>query len=724
MIKSIRLLCQELYTDAKGKKLFPAISNGLMSGITLVVAQTAFGALIFSGALASYSSQGIGLVLFGCFASLLFMSLTSSFPGVIATLSPALAIFMLEIANSVNTNDESLFVTVFAVLALTAVIIGVLCLLIGHYQLAALFRFIPYPVSSGFVTGLGATVCIAAMSMMGVDLIRLDEIPLPDSSGFWVWFPGLAYGVGLYLAIRKWRSPAILISSVVLLIGGYNLMLFILDISLSEAGEQGILIVSTVQGKIWPPFVPGDFLRIDWSVLPSQIPNILTLILIAFVCIVLNISGLELAVNQELDWDKEFSATGIATVVSGLGGGTSTSIVIPPSLRSKLLGATTRLTGLFAASVLGMAVLVGGNSLEYVPTALIGGAIIFAGLALLEQGIQGIRKGLPWSELGIVIVIFLAILFVGVLEGVLIGLLLALVFFGINLSRVNLVEARFNLLDQRSNRSRSVPDLAILEEVGDRGVVYRLRGYLFFGSITNLIDQLRNSLASSRPPKCLLLEFSTITGYDFSSVNSLSLFIRLATKKGVTIILSAAPGRLMESLERNLSSQVYENLEFMDNLDQALECCEGVLIANWKLSAESSEDGLSNLLERASSDLEKHLDRQVKFEHLVDELGKWLTARDYQEGEIISESSSEGEVKLLFAGGASVQDSARKRLSQLVPGDVITTLQGYGIPSSSIFADKSCQVMELSSSTLGLMEKQEPDLALKLYRYLTSRFLN
>ncbi len=38
----------------------------------------------------------------------------------------------------------------------------------------------------------------------------------------------------------------------------------------------------------------------------GQIPHMLTLILVAFICVVMNFAGLELAANQELDWDREF----------------------------------------------------------------------------------------------------------------------------------------------------------------------------------------------------------------------------------------------------------------------------------------------------------------------------------------------------------------------------------------------------------------------------------
>ena len=73
----------------------------------------------------------------------------------------------------------------------------------------------------------------------------------------------------------------------------------------------------------------------------------------------MNVAGLELAAGQELDWDREFRVTGVASAVAGLGGGTISTIVVPASLRSKLLGASTRLTGVVAALVIATALVVG-----------------------------------------------------------------------------------------------------------------------------------------------------------------------------------------------------------------------------------------------------------------------------------------------------------------------------------------------------------------------------
>ena len=100
-------------------------------------------------------------------------------------------------------------------------------------------------------------------------------------------------------------------------------------------GQQELLLTSTSDGRLWPSLTPLDFLHVDWTALAAQIPTILTLILVSIICVVMNIAGLEVAVNQEFDWDREFKATGYASIVSGVGGGTAASIIVPASMRSE-----------------------------------------------------------------------------------------------------------------------------------------------------------------------------------------------------------------------------------------------------------------------------------------------------------------------------------------------------------------------------------------------------
>ena len=707
----------DLRADLLSAKAVPALSAGFTSGLGLLVAQIAFGSFIFSGPLAPYSSQGVGLVLFGNFASCLVIALAGGYLGAIAGLSPALVIVMATVGFTMDAEGDALFVTTAVALIISAVATGACCLLIGRFRLANLVRFIPYPVTGGFVAGIGGAVCLAAMSLMGAKPDWRTIPALFEPSVLWKWSPGAAYGIALYFAIKRWRNPLILPVSVALAAVAYHLALANLGISLDAARAAGLLLTSTADGSLWPALFPAELVHVQWASMAEQVPHMLTLIFVAFICVIMNFAGLELATNQELDWDREFRVTGVASAVAGLGGGTVATFVVPASLRSKLLGATTRLTGVVAALVIGVALFLGDGILEFVPASLVGGGIlVFAGLGMLDEGLVKSRKRLPWSEYGIILLIFIAILSLGLIEGVGVGMLATLVFFAVRLSRVDPIASRFTARERESNKARPVPDRAILLEEGERVQAYQLRGYLFFGSVCPLADHLRQSLSSASRPTCLILDFSAVSGFDFSAVNVLSRFLQTANAAGVRVVLSTLSKELQTGLEHNLPPAVYAELLVEPDADRALERCEDIVIAQWR---DTAAERRASLLEHTVDDLERYLARQIDFENLLEELRPYLSPRQYAADEVLvgSEAPQQG-LQLLRAGRASGYDSAGTRLFQCGPGEAIWPASALDEQATSVIADEPCQTMVLPPAALGWLEQHKERLTFKLYRYL------
>lgn len=704
-------------------KTIPALSVGFTSGLGLLVAQIAFGSFIFSGPLAPYSSQGIGLVLFGNFAACLVIALLGGYRGAVSGLSPALVIVMATIGFTMEAEGEILFVTTSATLMIGAVTAGIFCLAVGQFRLSNLVRFIPYPVSGGFVAGIGGAVCLAAMSQMGADP-EWRTIPLLfESPTIWKWSPGAVYGVSLYLAMKRWNNPLILPVSVVLFVGAYHLALTSLDIPGGEARAAGLLLTSTSDGGMWPALGPADLARVDWTAMAAQVPAIVTLILVALICIIMNIAGLEMAANQELDWDREFKATGLASVVAGLGGGTAASLIVPASLRSKLFGATTRLTGIVAACVIGGALLLGDGILDLVPVSLVGGILFFAGSGMLDQGLLNARKRLPRMEYGIILLIFFVILAFGLFEGVGIGMVATLVFFAVRLSRTDVIESAFTVRERRSSRNRPVPERAILTERGDRVLAYRIHGYIFFGSVSPLVDRLRQHMDKDGDSRAegLLLDFSAVSGFDFSAVNVICRFLQSANKAGVQVVLCALPAQMRDGLASNLPPEEFAQLRIEQDVESALEFCEEAVMVAWRKEASVADEKRTSLLDRVSDDLERHLERQIHFEELMDRLKDLFSPRHHSVDRILREPEAEQDdenLQILISGHVSAYDPAGVRIHQYGPGDAIwpTDLENYG--TVSVVADESCQTMVLTPIDLNWLERNHGQLALRLYRYL------
>lgn len=700
-------------------KAVPAVSAGFTSGLGLLVAQVAFGTFIFSGPLAPYASQGVGLVLFGNFAACLVIALASGYRGAIAGLTPALVIIMAAIGSTVDAEGDARFVTTVGALMISAMATGACCHMIGRLRLVNLVRFTPYPVAGGFVAGIGGAVCLAAMSLMGAELEWRTMPALLEPAVLWTWGPGVGYGIVLYLSMKRWGNPLILPISVALAVGAYHLSLAAVGIPVDEARTAGLLLTSTADGSLWPSLGPVDLVQVEWTEIARQIPNMVALMLVAIISVIMNFAGLEVVANQDLDWEREFKASGVATVLAGLGGGTVATMIVPASLRSKLFGATTRLTGVVAALVIGSALVLGDGMLELVPTALVGGILVFAGLGMMDEGLVRSSKRLPGLEYGIILLIFVTIIAFGLFEGVAAGMLATLVFFAVRLSRVDPIEARFTARERRSNKTQPVTERTILLEEGEQVRVYRLQGYIFFGSVSPLTDQLKLSLSGPSRPVCLMLDFGGVSGFDVSAVNVLGRFLQTANAAGVQVVLSAVSEQLKTGLERNLPPAVFAGLWVEPNSDHALERCEDIIITAWKAKAVTADQPRAALLENVAEDLERHLDRQIQFEDLMEELQDWLNPRQYAAGEILAGPGSPQEgLQLLLSGRASAYDAAGTRLYQCGPGDAIWPIGASDRKEASMVADNPCRTMELTSTDRLKLETHEERLALKLYRYL------
>ena len=127
------------------------------------------------------------------------------------------------------------------------------------------------------------------------------------------------------------------------------------------------------------------------------------------------------------------------------------------------------------------------------------------------------------------------------------------------------------------------------------------------------------------------------------------------------------------------------------------------------------------LLDSVVDDLERHLDRQARFEKLVDELGAWSEARTYQPGEAIVTLAAPREgLHLLTEGRASQFDPSGTRIFQFSPGDVIEPLGAFdpGAATTATIADVKCRTLLLSPAARERLGKTEPDRILSLYEYI------
>ena len=727
-VLAIRALASELRADAGSAMLPTALSTGLVVAVIVLVGEAAIASIIFSGPLSPLVPRGTGAILFGTLVMCFLTALACTYKGTISVPHFAPAAVLLTVGGAVaalmaSAGGEAVFATMIVIVGLSTLATAICYLLIGHFRLAPLFRFMPYPLVGGFLAGLGWFLAKSSVAVASGITMTWETLPtLAEIDTIQKWAPGVFLGVLLLVAAKARPHYLILPGAAVLAAGLCHATLFALDISLAEARAAGILFAGIPAGSAWPPIGLDDLALVDWGVVTAQLPGILAVMLVALISLVFCAGGLELISGVEIDLNREFRAEGVSSVLAGLGGSAPGCNSIPNSAISHATGAETRLTGITVALIVGLILFVGGDVLALIPTPVLAGLVLFVGLNLPYEVLVSNRKTLPWLDYGIVLAVSLVIVVVGFLEGVAVGLAAAAAFFVVRFSKVSVIDSAFTLRERRSKRTRSAAHRAILHRQGGRVWVCRLRGYVIFGNAAPIGGHLNRVLKSDPPPLCVLLDFAEVSGFDSSATNILYRAVRTAQARGTQVVLSATSEHVRSILRGGLPPPLWEALILVEDLDRALERAEEIVIAEWDRLHAGSDEASRELFALSVDQAMRELDRLVLFEALIERLEPWLEHRAHGAGETILARGEAQEGMLLVTQGRAVarEDEAGARVREYEAGGVLAAEAAFAprLPPVAVVAAVPCRTALMTPSARRALERDDLSLAVELDRYL------
>ena len=180
---------------------------------------------------------------------------------------------------------------------------------------------------------------------------------------------------------------------------------------------------------------------------------------------------------------------------------------------------------------------------------IVGGVLVFVGLSLLAAWLIDMRHSLPLGEYLIVPAIVVTIATKGILAGLELGLILAVILFAVNYGRVDLVrEVPFGAAF-RSNVDRPPGDRVILDGLAERVQILRLNGFVFFGTARGLLERISRR-AQAGPIRFLLLDLRRVTGVDASGVFAFRKIALLAEASGFEVVFADASDRVQSQVQR------------------------------------------------------------------------------------------------------------------------------------------------------------------------------
>lgn len=727
------------------KQIVPALSAALVIGVLEVFVEVSFGALIFSGPFSAFLALGIGLCLVGALIHTLIVTLTSSSRNTIAMVQDApvaiVAAVFVTISTSLAVPDEEVMLaTGLAVIVLTSVLSGFFFWALGRFSLGRLVRFVPYPVVGGFLAGTGYLVVVGGIGVMadaalGPELLRPDLLVR--------WLPGFLYGFVLLLALRRfsqfWVMPLFLVGGIMAFYATY----FGFGGSMATALADGWLLGPFPSGSLWQPMLGLAITQADWGLVFTNVAKIASVLLIGAISLLLNVSGLEVLNNEDVDLDRELRWAGIANLVGAVAVSPVGYTALSFSALGYRLAGRTRLVGFFTTVVIGVAVLLGASVLANFPRMVAGGLLIFVGLSFLMEWLVDSWSTLPRTDYALIWVILVVVASVGFLEGVIVGIVIAALLFLFNYSRTDVVRHFTSRAEYASSVHRAPLYEQLLEQRGAGMAIVTLQGYIFFGTAHRLVEQISARLEDETLPplRYLILDFRLVTGMDSSSALSFARLKQATDAKHVTVVLTglnrAQWGCLAPAIAGDGDEGAGDQWRVMPGLDAGVAWCEQQMIdtfADVGLSAapKSVIDAIRTRFPANAAEVD-WLD-MLKPEAAAPTSARYttfmtfLTRLDFGAGDVVLEQGAAVDGFYFLEEGRvdyTVADAQGEPVERgvLAPGTFFGVNEAYANePSpSTIWAATDGLIYHLTADALARLEATEPELAIALHRELAAQ---
>ena len=693
---------------------FGTVATGVVIGAVEVVFAVSFAALVFAGYLEFYFLEdGVGLYLGAAAVALALTAWRAGSRGVVGGLqATGAAVISIVTASAVvhaAGSPSDIFLSAIAATLVATILSGVLFLWLGTRRLGNLIRYVPYPVVGGFLAGTGWLL------LKGGVLIASGVLPsfsplrdLVTAEALKRWLPALAFGVILLVAARVVKRPFVIPAVIAIGLVSFAIGMVGTGSSIEDVREGGWLLGPFAAATLWKTWTISALGGADWLAVLESWAAILAALLVAGVAILSGISGTELVLGRDLDTNRELRDAGIVNLVSGALGGIPGDLAVSLTAVAERRKVDARAAALIAALVPLAAVAFGGVVVGLIPRMIVGGVLVFLGLAFVVEWVWDERRLLPTIEYGVVVVILAAFIVWGFLTGVALGLVLAVVLFAVSYGRIELVREVAFGESYRSNVDRPAEERAELRSLGDQVQILRVTGFVFFGSTNRLLERIRRRVEAA-PPRFLVIDLRRVTGVDSSAVVSFVKVLRLAETGGFEVVFTGASERVRTQLERGGVIEAAGPVSFEPDLDRGLQRCEDALLSAPGL-ADALRDHPAGGPAGMPPGLAAHLERVPLPTGTV----------------LIHQDDPPGDIFVLESGRLGVEavthDGTRIRLRTLRPGLVAGEVTLYtGVPrTADVVAEVPSVVLRIGRDSIERLEAEAPELAAALHRWLAT----
>ncbi|MFQ4139834.1 SulP family inorganic anion transporter [Nodosilinea sp. PGN35] len=540
---------------------FRNVRGDLFGGVTAAVIALPM-ALAFGVASGAGAASGLyGAVIVGFFAAL--------FGGTPTLISeptgPMTVVFTAVIAQLIASDPENGMAMAFTV----AMLAGLFQIIFGVLKLGRYVTLMPYPVISGFMSGIGIILIILQLGpFLG------HATPRGGVVGTLTSLPGMvstldpaevALGVFalavLFLMPKRfgrWVPPQLL----VLVVGTLLALTVFAGADLRLIGE-----IPTGLPSLQLPVFGADQLRV-------MLVDGLVLGMLGCIDALLTAMIADSITRTQHDSNKELIGQGIGNLMSGLFGGMPGAGATMGTVVNIQAGGRTALSGLVRAGILLVVVLWAAPLTREIPLAVLAGIAVKVGFDILDWSFLKRAHQVSWKGTAIMYGVMFLTVFVDLIVAVGVGVFIANVLTIERLTKLQSDQVKA-ITDFDEDVPMTAEDKALIDQANGRVLMFHLSGPMIFG-VARAISQEHTAMDAH---DVLIVDLQDVPHLGVTAALALENAIQDASDAGRPVFLAGARGKTLSRLEKLGALRFVPPEHLLENRTEALKAALRLLAA-------------------------------------------------------------------------------------------------------------------------------------------------
>ena len=456
-------------------------------------------------------------------------------------------------------------------LTICTMLAGIILVVLGLARFGAAIKFIPYPVVTGFTSGIA--VIIFSSQVRDLLGLRMGSVPAPFLEKWKAYAASLptmspaAIGVaaGSLLILLAWPRVSRRVPAPIVAILAASLAVAALRLPVETIGTR----FGEIRASIPAPRLPA----VSLERLRELFSPAVTVALLAAIESLLSAVVADGMIGSRHKSNVELVGQGIANLGSSLFGGMPATGAIARTATNVKTGGRTPVAGMTHALVVAAVFLFLGRWAKYIPLATLAAILVVVAYHMSEWRAFAQLFRTPKSDVAVLLTTFLLTVLIDLTVAVQVGVVLAAFLFIKRMADVTNVEMiAGEWKDAPDGTMRGDPDGVARRSIPEGVEVYEVTGPFFFGAADKIKDVLQ---FVARKPRVFILRMRHVPAVDASGIRVLDDLFRSCSHQGIRFLISGIRAQPLQALERAGKLDEYGRENFVANLDEALAVAQG-----------------------------------------------------------------------------------------------------------------------------------------------------